>query len=86
MNGTDVEVVDGKVDIVVPNAPIQGITTNGVALVTNEYGNVEIPLNEYVKISELQEGIRFNTMEVTNLTVNGKQVSLEGHTHTVEDV
>ena len=30
-------------------------------------------LNEYVKLSDLEEGIniKFNTMEVTNLTVNG---------------
>lgn len=47
---------------------------------------MEIPLNEYVKISELQEGIKFNNMSVTNLTINGRRPSLEGHTHTLSQI
>ena len=85
-NGQDVA-IDGnrKVNITIP-APgeanvITSITTNGVALPINAKA-VEIPLQDYVKLADLQEGITFNTMNVTNLTINGKQPSLEGHTHT----
>ena len=85
-NGQDVA-IDGnrKVNITIP-APgeenvITSITTNGVALPINDK-TVDIPLGDYVKMSDLQEGISFNTMNVTNLTINGKHPSLEGHTHT----
>ena len=42
--------------------------------------------NEFVKLADLQEGITFDTMTVSNLTINGKQPSLEGHTHTVSEI
>ena len=66
---------------------IPTITTNGVA-VAQKNGKIEIPLNEYVKLSDLQEGINinFNTMEVTNLTVNGSPVALKGHTHQLWEI
>ena len=37
-------------------------------------------------MSDLQEGISFNTMNVTNLTINGRHVSLEGHRHNATDI
>ena len=89
-NGQDVA-IDGnrKVNITIP-APgeenvITSITTNGVALPINAKV-VDIPLGDYVKMSDLQEGISFNTMNVTNLTINGRHVSLEGHRHNATDI
>ena len=89
-NGQDVA-IDGnrKVNITIP-APgeenvITSITTNGVALPINGKA-VDIPLGDYVKMSDLQEGISFNTMNVTNLTINGRHVSLEGHRHNATDI
>jgi hypothetical protein len=89
-NGQDVA-IDGnrKVNITIP-APgeenvITSITTNGVALPINAKV-VDIPLQDYVKMSDLQEGISFNTMNVTNLTINGRHVSLEGHRHNATDI
>lgn len=89
-NGQDVA-IDGnrKVNITIP-APgeenvITSITTNGVALPINDK-TVDIPLGDYVKMSDLQEGISFNTMNVTNLTINGRHVSLEGHRHNATDI
>lgn len=78
-----------NIDITIP-APgeenvITSITTNGVALPISDK-TVDIPLGDYVKLSDLQEGISFNTMNVTNLTVNGRHVSLEGHRHNATDI
>ena len=64
---------------------IESITTNGVALPVNGK-SVEIPLQDYVKLSDLQDGITFDNMTVSNLTINGKKPSLEGHTHTVSEI
>ena len=64
---------------------IESITTNGVALSINGKA-VDIPLQDYVRLSDLQDGISFNTMTVTNLTINGKHPSLEGHAHTVSEI
>lgn len=89
-NGVEITPDASKnVNIVIP-APSEGnviesITTNGVALPVNGK-SVEIPLQDYVKLSDLQEGITFDTMTVSNLTINGKQPSLEGHTHTVSEI
>lgn len=89
-NGQDVA-IDGnrKVNIIIP-APgeenvITSITTNGVALPISDK-TVDIPLGDYVKLADLQEGISFNTMNVTNLTINGRHVSLEGHRHNATDI
>ena len=72
------------IDIAIPSAGegnvIESITTNGVALPINDK-TVDIPLQDYVKLSDLQEGITFGTMTVSNLTINGKKPSLEGHVH-----
>lgn len=64
---------------------IESITTNGVALPINNR-TVDIPLQDYVKLVDLQDGIIFDNMTVNNLTINGKQPSLEGHTHTVSEI
>lgn len=53
-------------------------STNGIARLKD--------LDAYVRLDELQEGISFNTLSATNLTINGKQVALEGHTHTTNDI
>lgn len=42
--------------------------------------------NDFVRMADLQDGITFNTMTVTNLTIDGKQPSLEGHTHTIDEM
>ena len=89
VNGTPVAPENKIVAITIP-APgdanvIESITTNGVALPINGK-TVDIPLGDYVKLSDLQDGITFDTMSVSNLTVNGKQVSLEGHTHQASDI
>ena len=72
------------IDIVIPSSGegnvIESITTNGVALPINNK-TVDIPLQDYVKLSDLQDGITFGTMTVSNLTINGKKPSLEGHVH-----
>lgn len=88
-NGVSTTINNKTVDITIP-APgdanvIESITTNGVALPINGK-TVDIPLGDYVKLSDLQDGITFDTMSVSNLTVNGKQVSLEGHTHQASDI
>lgn len=64
---------------------IQNITTNGTAFSVSG-GTVTIPLDNYVRIDELQQGINFNTMSVTNLTINGRKPSLEGHTHNLWEI
>ena len=73
-----------NVNIVIPTPGegnvIESITTNGVALPVNGK-SVEIPLQDYVRMDELQDGIVFGTMTVSNLTINGKKPSVEGHTH-----
>jgi len=83
-NGVDVAIDENrKVNIVIP-APgdinkIESITTNGVALPIN---GKTIALPNYVLMEDLQDGITFDKLNATNLTVNGTNVSLEGHTHT----
>ncbi len=59
------------------------VKTNGVALIpdSNRAIDITIPLQDYVKLSDLQDGITFDTMTVSNLTINGKKPSLEGHVH-----
>lgn len=81
-NGVDVAIENKTVNIKIP-APgdanvIESITTNGVALPINGK-TIELP--NYVLLSDLQDGITFGTMTVSNLTINGKKPSLEGHTH-----
>ena len=82
-NGVAVAVDANKaVDITIP-APgdanvIESITTNGVALPIN---GKTIALPNYVLLEDLQDGINFDTMTVSNLTINGKKPSLEGHVH-----
>ena len=44
-------------------------STNGIARLKD--------LDAYVRLDELQEGITFNTLSATNLTINGKQVLTE---------
>ena len=39
-----------------------------------------------MKLADLQEGITFDTMKVTNITINGKKPALEGHTHVGSDI
>ena len=64
---------------------IETITANGVPLTKNGT-TVEVPLQDYVRIDELQQGIKFNNMSVTNLTINGRKPSLEGHTHNLWEI
>jgi len=42
--------------------------------------------NEFVKLVDLKDGITFDTISVTNLTIDGKKPSLEGHTHAVSEI
>lgn len=84
-NGVDVAVTDNKINIAIPDVPIKSVTTNGTEFSVRE-GVVTIPLDEYVRLKDLQEGITFDNLSATNLTINGKQVSVEGHKHVVEDI
>ena len=84
-NGTEVAITEGVVDISIPDAPIKSVTTNGTEFSVRE-GVVTIPLDEYVKLKDLQDGITFDNLSATNLTVNGKQESVEGHKHGVSDI
>ena len=67
-------------------------TTGNLENLSNQVAKVESDLSftsnrveeiygDYVKLSDLQAGITFDTMNVTNLTVNGEHVSLESHKH-----
>lgn len=46
---------------------------------------VDNKLFDYVKIDDLKE-VYFNELQVTNLTIDGKKPSLEGHKHSVNDI
>ena len=65
-------------------------STNGVARLKDVHsatnGLYQTMTNEFVKIADLQDGITFDTISVTNLTIDGKKPSLEGHTHTVSEI
>ena len=67
-----------------------GSDTNGIARLKDVHsatnGLYQTITNEFVKMADLQDGITFDTMTVSNLTINGKKPSLEGHTHTVSEI
>ena len=48
-------------------------------------GITSTTLNDYVKTSDL-ENVNFENLKATSLTVDGKNVSLEGHTHNVDEL
>ena len=64
---------------------IPTITTNNVPVEVKD-GKVDIPLNKYVLLEDLQEGITFDKLSATNITVNGKNVSVEGHKHSTSEI
>ena len=85
-NGVDVTVSSGnKINLSIPDVQIKSITTNGTEFSVND-GVVTIPLDQYVKLADLQEGITFDNLSATNLTVNGKQVSTVDHTHQLWEI
>ena len=43
-------------------------------------------LGDYVKLEDLQDGITFDDLNANSLKVDGKDVSLVGHQHVVEDI
>ena len=43
-------------------------------------------LEDYVKLEDLQDGITFDDLNANSLKVDGKDVSLVGHQHVVEDI
>lgn len=47
---------------------------------------VDEKLAECVKLSDLEDGVTFDTLSASSITVDGKQVSLEGHGHDVKDI
>ena len=50
---------------------------------TNDVENIK---TNYVKLADLQGGITFDKLSATNLTINGTNVCLEGHTHDLGDI
>ena len=64
--------------------------TNGVARMKDVHsatnGLYQTMTNEFVRLDDLKDGITFDTISVTNLTINGKHPSLEGHTHAVSEI
>ena len=72
---------DGLTVTTTTAAPDTKYGIGGVTYGNETYSFDTNSTDRIIRFSDIKDGIKFNTMSVTNLTVDGKKVSLEGHEH-----
>lgn len=66
-------------DTLTSTSTTQAATANAVKQLNDKFG-------DYVSIADLEAGIDVDDIEAKSITIDGVKPSLEGHTHTTEDI
>ena len=61
-------------------------TSTTLAATANAVKQLNDKFDDYVLLSDLEDGLNVDDIEAKSVTIDGKVPSLEGHTHSIEDI